>query len=154
MANQMGNLMLKTSSRIINSRCKFSNVPDKICAEYLRLVDVKSGTDLARDCQLMRNFTKNRGHPNTFRRLLDADYLDGVYKIRRDVYNKDLPLPRKISSAFFEASQNVPNADASILKSSEGRLDSKRNILFVQFSQFLEQNLVKTIPQTLSKLFR
>lgn len=62
----------------------------------------------------------------------------------------DLPSPKNISDTFFESTR----PDMSLINEEsatfEGVVDKERNIALVQWSQFIEHDLVKTVFQTMS----
>lgn len=64
----------------------------------------------------------------------------------------ELPPPKNISDQFFELTR--PNIGIIDQESAtyEGLLDEERNVALVQWSQFIEHDLVKTVVQTMSKL--
>lgn len=63
----------------------------------------------------------------------------------------DLPPPKNISDDFFELSRPdlalINNENATY----EGVVDEERNVALVQWSQFIEHDLVKTVFQTMSE---
>lgn len=63
-----------------------------------------------------------------------------------------LPLPKNVSDQFFEQTRPEPSAIHDEVATFEGLLDPERNIALVQWSQFIEHDLVKTVYQTMSKL--
>lgn len=63
-----------------------------------------------------------------------------------------LPLPKNVSDQFFELTRPEPSAIHDEVATFEGLLDPERNIALVQWSQFIEHDLVKTVYQTMSKL--
>lgn len=64
----------------------------------------------------------------------------------------ELPPPKNISDQFFELTR--PNFDIIDQKCAtyEGLLDKERNVALVQWSQFIEHDLVNTVVRTMSKL--
>lgn len=63
----------------------------------------------------------------------------------------DLPPPKNISDDFFELSRPdldlINNENATY----EGVVDEERNVALVQWSQFIEHDLVNTVFQTMSE---
>lgn len=110
---------------------------------------------------------------NTYRRLLPAKYADGLYKVRaRDFVHSEsihlinnyqiqfhsnfqidrqLPAPKLVSDQFFDQTRPEPSEINSEVATFEGLLDPERNVGLVQWSQFIEHDLVKTVFQTMSK---
>lgn len=62
----------------------------------------------------------------------------------------DLPPPKNISNTFFEVTR--PDIDLIDNNSAtyEGVVDKERNVALVQWSQFIEHDLVKTVFQIMS----
>lgn len=60
-----------------------------------------------------------------------------------------MPLPKHISDTLF-ASNSRDIAQDNRERSPEGVLDENRNIAIVQWAQFIEHDLVKTVVQTMS----
>lgn len=64
----------------------------------------------------------------------------------------DLPSPKNISNSFFELTRpdiSLINEEAATY---EGVVDNERNVALVQWSQFIEHDLVKTVFQIMSAL--
>lgn len=63
----------------------------------------------------------------------------------------EMPSPKNISNGFFELTR--PDLDLIVNNSAtfEGVVDAERNVALVQWSQFIEHDLVKTVFQTMSK---
>lgn len=142
--------MEKLSCQFVYSDCIANGIPDKICAKYIKSLDIPKHSDIYAECQainqqLLSNAT--RGLP--YRRLLPADYSDGLYKLRTTVNNHHLPAPRNISSQFFEAAIEKANEVTEREDfSREGKLDRSRSVFFAQWAQFVEQNMVGTVQHT------
>lgn len=66
----------------------------------------------------------------------------------------ELPPPKNISDGFYELTR--PDLDLIANKSAtfEGVVDAERNVALVQWSQFIEHDLVKTAFQTMSMCLR
>lgn len=63
----------------------------------------------------------------------------------------ELPPPKNISDGFFKLTR--PDLDLIVNNSAtfEGVVDAERNVALVQWSQFIEHDLVKTVFQTMSR---
>lgn len=83
---------------------------------------------------------------NVYRRLLPAKYADHIYKLRTD-----LPLSKNVSDEFFEQSRPTDDLVATDAATFEGFVDDERNVALVQWAQFIEHDLVKTVFQTMGK---
>lgn len=59
------------------------------------------------------------------------------------------PIPKTISDCLFAAASDVPQG---VRQNDEGVLDSHRNIAVVQWAQFIEHDLAKTVQRTMGNL--
>lgn len=66
--------------------------------------------------------------------------------------DEQLPQPKNVSDEFFEQTRPDPSEIRDEIATFEGLLDPERNIALVQWSQFIEHDLVKTVFQTMSEL--
>lgn len=64
----------------------------------------------------------------------------------------ELPMPKNISDQFFELTRPSAGSIEQESATYEGTLDEERNVALVQWSQFIEHDLVKTVVRTMSKL--
>lgn len=55
-----------------------------------------------------------------------------------------------MSNEFFDQTRPEPNDIIDKVATFEGLVDSERNIALVQWSQFIEHDLVKTVFRTMS----
>lgn len=62
----------------------------------------------------------------------------------------DLPAPKNISNTFFKLTRPDVNLINEETATYEGVVDEERNVALVQWSQFIEHDLVKTVVQTMS----
>lgn len=140
--------MLKLSSQFVYSECITKGIPHKHCATYISRLIIPVNSQIHQQCSEINSRSKDAlGHP--YRRLLPADYSDGLSKIRRTKHGHQLPNPRNISSLFYEAAmEKVNDVVESSEYSPEGKLDRSRSVFFAQWSQFVEQNLVQTAQHT------
>lgn len=65
--------------------------------------------------------------------------------------DEQLPQPKNVSDVFFELTRPEPNDIRDEVATFEGLLDAERNVALVQWSQFIEHDLVKTVFQTMSE---
>lgn len=65
----------------------------------------------------------------------------------------DLPSPKNISNTFFDLTRPDINLIYEENATYEGVVDEVRNVALVQWSQFIEHDLVKTVFQTMSMHF-
>lgn len=65
--------------------------------------------------------------------------------------NVQLPQPKNVSDEFFEQTRPEASDINGELATFEGLVDAERNVALVQWSQFIEHDLVKTVFQTMSK---
>ncbi|XP_059610115.1 peroxidase [Phlebotomus argentipes] len=148
--DRVAQIVLKTSSNLLHTVCRPHNVADKDCAKHLAHLDVPP-SEVKDQCLHMSylNSAKGSGY-HAYRRLLPADYKDGLYKIRTRTDGSPLPLPRVVSSAAYDnAMDHLNTIRSSHQESSEGALDAQRSVMLSQWSQFLEQDLVKTVPRSM-----
>lgn len=64
----------------------------------------------------------------------------------------DLPSPKNISNSFFELTRPDVNLINEETATYEGVVDEERNVALVQWSQFIEHDLVRTVFQIMSML--
>lgn len=62
----------------------------------------------------------------------------------------DLPSPKNISNSFFDLTRPDTNLINEESATYEGVVDEERNVALVQWSQFIEHDLVKTVFQIMS----
>lgn len=64
------------------------------------------------------------------------------------------PLPKTISDILYAASENDLNQPQSdkLERNQEGIVDSYRNVGMVQWAQFIEHDLAKTVQQTMGNI--
>lgn len=147
--DRAGHRMEKLSCQFVYSDCITNGIPDKICAKYIKTLDIPKNSELYRECQAINQQLTNATHGLAYRRLLPADYSDGLYKLRTTANNHRLPSARNISSHFFEAAMEKANEVAENEEfSREGKLDRSRSVFFAQWTQFVEQNLAHTVQHT------
>lgn len=146
--DKAASLMLKLSSHFVYSECITKGIPHKYCAQYISRLNIPKNSNVHKECAAINARSKDApGQP--YRRLLPAEYTDGLYKIRTSKHNHHFPTPRNVSSQFYEASlQKVNDVVERAEFSAEGKLDRSRSVFFAQWSQFVEQNLVQSVQQT------
>lgn len=64
--------------------------------------------------------------------------------------DEQLPQPKNVSDEFFDETRPEPSDIHDQVATFEGLLDTERNVALVQWSQFIEHDLVKTVVQTMS----
>lgn len=143
--DKAGHLLQKLSSQFVHSTCISNGIPHKYCASYISRLTIPNDSSVAKQCASINSRSKDApGQP--YRRLLPADYSDGLEKPRRTKHNHQLPSPRNISNIFYESSlENVNEILESSQYSPEGKLDRSRSVFFAQWSQFVEHDLVHTV---------
>lgn len=124
--NKLALKFLKTSNSFVIAQCDFKNIPSEDCINYLKVKDLPDISQLKRDCKSIG------AEYHSFRRLLPANYKDGLYQL-----NTELPKPLLISQ----------------LASSSGTVkeDEDNNLAFIQWAQFIEHDLVKSVVSTMRK---
>lgn len=71
-------------------------------------------------------------------------------QIRTKEDGSALPVARVITSAFYDQSMvHLNTIKSTHVTSNEGVLDPKRSVMLIQWSQFLEQDLAKTVPRSM-----
>lgn len=139
--------MQKVSSQFVYASCITNGVPIKYCSKYINLLTLPRDSNLSTTCSAIDSRSKDKaGQP--YRRLIEANYNDGLEKMRKTKRNHQMPNARNISSHFYESAWQTANEIiAGAQFSPEGQLDQSRNIFFVQWSQFVEQDIVQTVQQ-------
>lgn len=127
--NKLAHKFLKTTSFLLNGECVTKQLPSNECIAELKEKDLPNDSQIKKDCQAI----SNKYH--AFRRLLPANYKDGIYQMN----NVALPNPLKISE----------------IASNNGNLkeDDDNNLAFIQWAQFIEHDLVKSVVTTMRKYF-
>lgn len=140
-----GHALKMLSSQFIYSSCITNGIPLKYCSRYISRLLLPSDSSVAMKCSEINRRSKDTpGRP--YRRLLPADYSDGLGKLRRTKHDHQLPSPRNISSQLYQSAlEDANEVSESSLYSLEGRLDRSRNVFFAQWSQFVEHDLVQTV---------
>lgn len=59
----------------------------------------------------------------------------------------EVPSPKNISNSFFELTRPDVSLISQEIATYEGVVDEERNVALVQWSQFIEHDLVKTVFQ-------
>ncbi|XP_055315121.1 peroxidase isoform X2 [Sitodiplosis mosellana] len=138
--DKIAQIVLKASKYLLNNNCKKAGLDDNKCVEAISTYTLPK-CDLLDKCEQL-NETKSS--INSYRRLLPAHYADGLSKMF------DLPSPKNISNSFFELTRpdmSLINEEAATY---EGVVDEERNVALVQWSQFIEHDLVRTVFQIMS----
>lgn len=106
------------------NQCISKNIPSSECILYLKNKDLPDESQLKAECKAID------AEYHSFRRLLPANYKDGLYQ-----FNKELPKPLEVSE----------------LASNSGSLkeDDDNNVAFIQWAQFIEHDLVKAVVSTM-----
>lgn len=128
-------MMLKASSHFAQSYCKPEAIPASACAQYLSEKDIPVDSKVLQKCQMLIG---KKTYNDEYRRLLPANYHDGIYEFRKSVSGRDLPDPRNISSRFH-----------ATLASKSKEIDNLHTVALVQWTQFIEHDLAKTTVQTM-----
>lgn len=136
--NLIANMILKGTEYLANT-CKKHRLNATICGEYASGREVPEGTVLWDLCQVqLQNTTTSHGRRiNSYRRLLPESYRDGIHKVRKSVAGTELPNPRFITASLHS------NPSTSNTK------DKFRTIAVAQWSQFIEQDLARTVQSTM-----
>lgn len=128
--NQVAQKFLKTTSFLANGQCTAKNIPSVDCISFLESKDLPNDSQLKRSCE-----TIDHQH-YAFRKLLPANYKDGFYQMKKS----GLPNPLKISEV--------------ISNNGNSKEDEDNNLAFIQWSQFIEHDLVKGVVSTMRKYFK
>ncbi|XP_031620899.1 peroxidase [Contarinia nasturtii] len=138
--DKIAQIVLKASKYLLNNNCKKAGLDDKKCVEAISTYKLPK-CDLLEQCEQLNKTTMSI---KSYRRLLPAHYADGLSKMF------DLPSPKNISNSFFDLTRpdvDLINEEAATY---EGVVDEERNVALVQWSQFIEHDLVKTVFQIMS----
>lgn len=140
-------------------------IEDDVCAEAISTYELPKSS-LREKCEELHQSETHGVY--TYRRLLPANYADGLDKVSillslilpsqfyisiESIQMFDSPLPKNISDEFFELTRPDSNLVQEDTATFEGVVDATRNIALVQWSQFIEHDLVKTVFRTMSKIF-
>lgn len=120
-------------------------IPSKDCVKFLSKYQLPD-SDLKNKCHDELNKTDHK----PYRRLLPADYKDGLRKFRHSVKGHELPSAREIARMFYLSGQDSLKYSKhdklnQIKETNEGFLDSKRSLSVAQWAQFLEHDITKTV---------
>ncbi|KAL5274013.1 HPX2 family protein [Megaselia abdita] len=123
--NNLALKFLKTSNYFVMNQCGNKNIPSEECIRYLKEKELPNESQLKSEC----NSIDNEYH--SFRRLLPANYKDGLYQMNKI----GLPKPLEVSAL---ASDNENTKE-----------DDDNNLAFIQWAQFIEHDLVKAVVTTM-----
>ncbi|XP_055382473.1 peroxidase [Condylostylus longicornis] len=127
--------ILQSSLYILNSFCLPHGLSGKDCQRIFSKTSLPESS-LQQNCQLI-NSKLRIGH-SAFRRLLPANYEDGFYKIYGP---PSLPKPREISKIVaINNKNNMHNSEE----------DASRNLIVVQWAQFIEHDLSKPVVKSMN----
>lgn len=135
--NLIANMILKTTEYLENNNCKKHGIGAKECGKYAMGHDIPNGTLLKELCQSQLTNTSSDRQINSYRRLLPSEYHDGIHKFRKSITGGELPNPRHISSALYNSNR------------FNTKEDSKLTIAVPQWTQFIEQDLARTVQSTM-----
>lgn len=148
--DKVAQTILKSSLNLLHSECRIQNIADEECAKYISDLQLPNGPTRDACLNVVRN-VENSYCLHPYRRLIPADYKDGIYKQKSSTgQNKlPLPLPRDITSKFFQFTNQENSSSSAEMFSDEGVLDLERNVALTQWAQFIEQDLVKTVQRVM-----
>lgn len=148
--DKVAQTILKSSLNLLHSECRIQNIADDECAKYISDLQLPNGPTRDACLNVVRN-VENSYCLHPYRRLIPADYKDGIYKQKSSTgQNKlPLPLPRDITSKFFQFTNQENSSSSAEIFSDEGVLDLERNVALTQWAQFIEQDLVKTVQRVM-----
>lgn len=151
--DKIAQTILKSSLNLLHSECRIQNIADDECAKYISELNLPNGPTRDACLNVVKN-VENSYCLHPYRRLIPADYKDGIYKQKTSTgqLKSLLPLPRDITSRFFQFTNNESISSDSQIFSDEGVLDLERNVGLTQWAQFIEQDLVKTVQRVMGKL--
>ncbi|XP_030564102.1 chorion peroxidase [Drosophila novamexicana] len=135
--------ILKASLFMYNSKCVPLGISSDECREYLGTKALPEGSALKSECDRLLHSSR-AGH-YAFRRLLPRHYKDGFH----EMFDEDkLPAAWSISMALYDRE----NAEQKTGSRAKSELDDGRNLnlALVQFAQFIEHDLSKTVSQSMS----
>lgn len=149
--DKVAQTILKSSLNLLHSECRIKNIADDECSKYISDLNLPNGPTRDACLNVVRNVeNSNCLHP--YRRLIPAEYKDGIYKQKTKIGETKLPLPlpRDITSRFFQfTNQENTTSTSDDISSNEGVLDLERNVALTQWAQFIEQDLVKTVQRVM-----
>jgi peroxidase len=137
--------MFKASSYLLSMYCRSSGVPNKDCVKFMSKYSLPD-SNLTNECQKVKNLYLS------YRRMLPASYKDGLGSVRRSVNGKELPLSRAISHTLFKSGVDELKRQKVNMEliTDEGVLDVMKSLSIVQWSQFIEHDLSKSVARSMS----
>lgn len=143
--NYIGDMILKATKYLMNSKCKNHGVSSRICAAYVSQYKIPKESPLRDECEKETSSRKN----TIYRRLLPNNYKEGVYEFPVSDHKTPLPDARFIAEQLFIASNTVNKRAPSTSSTEEGPIDLLRTISVAQWAQFIEQDLARTVQRTM-----
>ncbi|XP_037029524.1 peroxidase isoform X1 [Bradysia coprophila] len=141
--DRIGQIILEASIKILNAHCTKNGYKAHDCARMIAKIPLPE-SDVLGQCNNIAEDDNITMTSNVYRRLLPAAYKDGLYKMPLH-----RPQPKNISDALFNSitlSSDIDKTKYSV----DGILDPIHNIAVVQWAQFIEHDLVKTVVRTMS----
>lgn len=123
--NKLALKFLMTSKSFVISQCASKNIPSAECVLYLKEKDLPDESQLKAECKSIDT------DYHIFRRLLPANYNDGLYQMTE--------IGRPNPLAISELASNSGNLNE----------DDDNNLAFIQWAQFIEHDLVKAVVTTM-----
>uniref|UniRef100_A0A336MW58 CSON005035 protein n=1 Tax=Culicoides sonorensis TaxID=179676 RepID=A0A336MW58_CULSO len=141
--NYVGDIILKATKHLMNSKCRSHGVSNNICASYVSQYRIPEGSSLKNLCLE----ESQKSNQNTiYRRLLPNNYKDGVYEFPVSDMKYQLPDARYIAEQLFIASNTV---NKRTKQDTESQIDLSRTIAIAQWAAFIEQDLARTVQRTM-----
>ncbi|KAM8703318.1 hypothetical protein ACLKA7_008011 [Drosophila subpalustris] len=134
--------MLKASLSVYNSKCDPRGISGDECRTYLDTRPLPEGSTLQAECHRLLHSQRDGHH--AFRRLMSPNYKNGFHEMFED---DELPAAWSISMALYD--RDNESAEKSRARSRNDD-DRDLNLVLVQFAQFVEHDLSKTVSQSMS----
>ncbi|XP_023175149.2 chorion peroxidase [Drosophila hydei] len=136
--------ILKGTLFMYNSKCLPRGISGDECRAFLETKPLPEGSPLSVECNRVLQSPRTGHH--AFRRLLPRNYKNGFH----EMFGEDkLPGAWSISMALYDQENDSLHRTGSRTRADTDDSDYS-NLVLVQFSQFVEHDMSKTVSQSMS----